>query len=58
MASHDLSSIQGLEDKYVRVLDRHRVTGLRGLVRADSKLIYRAMANLRPRPTRDQIARW
>jgi hypothetical protein len=58
VASHDLSSIQGLEDKHVRVLDRHRVTGLRGLVRADSKLIYRAMANLRPRPTRDQIARW
>jgi hypothetical protein len=56
--SHDLSSIQGLADKHLRVLGRHRVTELRGLVQADPELIYRAMVNLRPRPTRDQIARW
>jgi hypothetical protein len=56
--SHDLSSIQGLADKHLRVLGRNRVTELRGLVQADPELIYRAMVNLRPRPTRDQIARW
>jgi len=56
--SHDLSSIQGLEDKHLRALARHAVTDLRGLVQADPEVIYRAMANLRPRPTRVQIARW
>jgi len=56
--SHDLSSIQGLEDKHLRVLARHEVTDLRGLAQADPEVIYRAMANLRPRPTRDLIARW
>jgi len=54
----DLNSIQRLEDKHLRVLARHDVTDLRGLVQADQEVIYRAMANLRPRPTRDQIARW
>lgn len=58
MPSHDLSSIQGLEDKHLRALARHDVTDLRGLVQADREVIYRAMANLRPRPTRDLIARW
>jgi hypothetical protein len=56
--SHDLSSIQGLEDKHLRALARHGVSDLRGLVQADREVIYRAMANLRPRPTRDRIARW
>jgi hypothetical protein len=56
--SHDLSSIEGLEDKHLRVLARHEVTDLRGLAQADPEVIYRAMANLRPRPTRDLIARW
>jgi hypothetical protein len=56
--SHDLSSIQGLEDKHLRALARHGVTDLRGLAQADPEVIYRAMANLRPRPTRDLIARW
>jgi hypothetical protein len=56
--SHDLSSIQGLEDKHLRALARHDVTDLRGLVQADREVIYRAMANLRPRPARNQIARW
>jgi hypothetical protein len=58
VSSHDLSSIQGLEDKHLRVLARHGVTDLRGLVQADREVIHRAMANLRPRPPRDQIARW
>jgi hypothetical protein len=56
--SDDLSSIPGLEDKYLRALARHGVTDLRGLVQADREVIYRGMANLRPRPTRDQIAHW
>ena len=31
---------------------------MRGLVQADRDVIYRATANLRPRPPRDLIARW
>jgi hypothetical protein len=54
----DLSSIEGLADKHVRALARQHVTDLRGLVQADPEAIYRAMANLRPRPVREQIARW
>ena len=54
----DLSSIEGLADKHVRALARQHVTDLRGLVQADPEVIYRGMANLRPRPTREQIARW
>ena len=54
----DLSSIEGLADKHVRALARQHVTDLRGLVQADPEVIYRAMANLRPRPAREQIARW
>ena len=58
MSSHDLSSIQGLEDKHLRALARHGVTDVRGLVQADPEVIHRAMANLRPRPPRDLVARW
>jgi len=54
----DLSSIEGLADKHVRTLARQHVTDLLGLVQADPEAIYRAMANLRPRPAREQIARW
>jgi hypothetical protein len=54
----DLSSIEGLADKHVRALARQHVTDLRGLVQADPEAIYRAMANLRPRPAREQVARW
>jgi hypothetical protein len=53
-----LSSIEGLADKHRRVLDRHHVTDLRGLVQADRRVIYRAMANLRPRPTLALISQW
>ena len=54
----DLSSIEGLADKHLRALARQNVTDLRGLVQADRCVIYRAMANLRPRPTLEQISRW
>jgi hypothetical protein len=54
----DLSSIEGLADKHLRALARQNVTDLRGLVQADRGVIYRAMANLRPRPTLEQISRW
>ena len=47
-----------MEDKHLRALARHGVTDLRGLVQADREVIYRATANLRPRPPRDLIARW
>lgn len=58
MPSDDLSSIPGLEDKHLRALARHNVTDPRGLADADRQAIYRAMANLRPRPTLEQISRW
>ena len=54
----DLSSIEGLADKHRRVLARHHVTDLRGLVQSDRRMIHRAMANLRPRPTLELISRW
>ena len=54
----DLNSIEGLADKHLRALDRQSVTDLRSLVHADPEALYRAMANLRPRPTREQIAGW
>jgi hypothetical protein len=56
--SDDLSSIPGLEDKHLRALARQNVTDLRGLANADRQAIYRAMANLRPRPALEQISRW
>lgn len=54
----DLSSIEGLADKHRRVLARQHVTDLRGLVQADRRVIHRAMANLRPRPTLELISHW
>lgn len=58
MPSDDLSSIPGLEDKHLRALARQNVTDLAGLADADRQALYRAMANLRPRPTLEQISRW
>jgi hypothetical protein len=55
---NELSSIEGLADKHLRVLARHYVTDLRGLVQADRRVICRAMVNLRPRPTLELISRW
>jgi hypothetical protein len=54
----DLSSIEGLADKHLRALARQNVTDLRGLAQTDRGVIYRAMVNLRPRPTFEQISRW
>jgi hypothetical protein len=54
----ELSSIPGLEEKHVRALARRQVTDLRGLARADQRVLYNAMANIRPRPTIGQISRW
>jgi len=54
----DLSSIGGLADKYVRALNRRHVTGLRELAQLDPEAMYWAMAILRPRPTREQVAHW
>jgi hypothetical protein len=56
--SSDLSSIQGLEDKHLRVLARHGVTDLQSLIQADRGAIHRGTANLRPRPSLNQIGRW
>ena len=58
MPSDDLRSIPGLEDKHIRALARQHVTDLHGLVHADRRVLYQAMANLRPRPTLEQISRW
>lgn len=58
MPGDDLNLIPGLQDKHVRVLTRQQVTDLRGLVHADQRVIYRAMQNLRPRPTLGQIGCW
>jgi hypothetical protein len=58
VSSPELSSIEGLADKHLRALARHGVTDLPGLVDADREVIHRAMASLRPRPSRDQIAGW
>jgi hypothetical protein len=54
----DLSSIPGLEDKHLRALARQQVTDLRGLADADQREIYKAMANIRPRPSLERISRW
>ncbi len=54
----ELSSIEGLADKHRRVLARQHVTDLRGLIQADRRVIHRAMASLRPRPTLELISHW
>lgn len=58
MPSDDLSSIPGLEGKHLRALARQQITDVRGLADADRRAIYRAMANIRPRPSLDRISRW
>jgi hypothetical protein len=54
----DLSSIPGLEDKHLRTLARQQVTDLRSFADADQREIYKAMANIRPRPSLQRISRW
>jgi len=57
--SNDLRSIPDLHDRQRRVLAGElKITTLHGLVHADRRDIHRAMRNLRPRPTLEQIARW
>ena len=58
MPTDDLSSIPGLEDKHLRTLARQQVTDLRSLADADQREIYKAMANIRPRPSLERISRW
>jgi hypothetical protein len=54
----DLSSIPGLEDKHRRVLARLQITTFRAFAHSDRRVIYKAMASIRPRPTLELIARW
>jgi hypothetical protein len=54
----DLSSIPGLEDKHLRALARQQVADLRSFADADQRDIYRAMANVRPRPSLERISQW
>jgi len=59
VVADELSSIPDLQDKHRRVLAGElKITTARGLARADRRDIHRAMRNLRPRPTLEQIARW
>ncbi len=58
MPTDDLSSIPGLEDKHLRALARQQITDLRSLADADQREIYKAMANIRPRPSLERISRW
>ena len=58
MPTDDLSSIPGLEDKHLRALAKQQVTDLRSFADADQREIYKAMANIRPRPNLEQVAQW
>lgn len=58
MATDDLRSISGLEDRHRRALARRQITTLRSLADADQRVIYDATGSIRPRPTLRQIARW
>ena len=54
----DLSSIEVRAGQHVRAVNGRHVSGLRELAQADLAVIYRAMASLWPRPTREQVAHW
>ena len=59
MVADELSSIPDIQDKHRRVLAGElKIMTFRALARADRRDIHRAMRNLRPRPTLEQIARW
>jgi hypothetical protein len=59
VVADELSSIPDIQDKHRRVLAGElKITTFRALARADRRDIHRAMRNLRPRPTLEQIARW
>lgn len=59
MVADELNSVPDIQDKHRRVLAGElKITTFRALARADRRDIHRAMRNLRPRPTLEQIARW
>jgi hypothetical protein len=59
VVADELSSIPDIQDRHRRVLAGElKITTFRALARADRRDIHRAMRNLRPRPTLEQIARW
>jgi hypothetical protein len=59
VVADDLSSIPDVQAKHLRVLTEGlKITTFRALAHADRRDIHRAMRNLRPRPTLEQIARW
>ena len=58
MPTDDLSSIPGLEDKHLRALAKQQVTDLRSFADADQREIYKATANIRPRPSLERISQW
>jgi len=59
VVADELISVPDIQDKHRRVLARElKITTFRALARADRRDIQRAMRNLRPRPTLEQIARW
>jgi hypothetical protein len=59
VVADELSSIPDIQDRHRRVLvGELKITTFRALARADRRDIHRAMRNLRPRPTLEQIARW
>lgn len=59
MTDGDLESIGGLSQSHRRTLaSKLGITSLRALADADQRVIYTAMANLRPRPSLARIAEW
>jgi hypothetical protein len=54
----ELSSIPGLQEKYLPALARREVTDLRSFARADPQVLYNALARFQPRPSLGQISRW
>ena len=54
----DLSSIEGLAEKHRRVLARHHVTDLRGLVQADRRVIHRGDGEPAPASHLELVSRW
>jgi hypothetical protein len=59
VVADELNSVPDIQDKHRRVLAGElKITTFRALARADRRDIHRAMRNLRPRPTLEQIARW
>ena len=58
MPADDLNSIPGLQDKHLRALARAQLADLHGFASADQREIYKAMGNIRPRPSLERISQW